>query len=53
MTWLLWVLVLADGEWRAWEHRYATRAQCEEVRELITYRREHLLMAQCRLTTAN
>jgi hypothetical protein len=46
-VWILWVLVIADGEWRAWEHEYKTRAACEEVRALITYRRENQLQAQC------
>ena len=47
-VWILWVLVFADGEWRAWEHDYMNREQCEEVRALITYRREHQLIAVCR-----
>jgi hypothetical protein len=46
-VWILWVLVTADGEWRAWEHEYKTRAECEEVGALITYRREHQIQAQC------
>lgn len=48
-SWILWVLVQADGEWRAWERQYATRLACEEVRQLITYRRESSIRAECRL----
>ncbi len=46
-VWILWVLVFADGEWRAWDHEYARLSECEEVRELITYRREYQLQARC------
>jgi len=46
--WILWVLVYADGVWRAWEHTYTSQAACEEVRALITYRREQQLIAVCR-----
>ena len=46
--WILWVLVFADGKWRAWEHTYTSQAACEEVRALISYRREHQLIAVCR-----
>lgn len=49
MIWILWVLVIADGEWRAWEHNYLSQLHCEEVRALISYRREHQLIAVCRL----
>lgn len=49
VIWLLWVLVYADGEWRAWTHEYARLEECLEVRELITYRREHQLTARCEL----
>lgn len=48
IVWTLWVLVFADGEWRAWEHVYTSQAACEEVRALISYRREHQLIAVCR-----
>jgi len=47
-SWILWVLVAADGEWRAWERHYDTRLACEEVRQLITYRRESSIRAECR-----
>jgi hypothetical protein len=47
-SWILWVLVQADGEWRAWERHYDTRLACEEVRQLITYRRESSIRAECR-----
>jgi hypothetical protein len=46
-VWILWVLVFADGEWRAWEANYFSQAACEEVKHLITYRRETVLMAVC------
>lgn len=46
--WILWVLVFADGKWRDWEHTYTSQAACEEVRALITYRREQQLIAVCR-----
>lgn len=48
MTWILWVLVYADGSWRAWEHEYTTLEACLEVRKIITHHREHQLQAVCR-----
>lgn len=47
-VWILWVLVFNDGVWRAWEHVYTSQDACEEVRQLITYRREDKLIAVCR-----
>jgi hypothetical protein len=47
-VWILWVLVFADGEWRAWEHSYNRLEECLEVLKVITYRREHQLQAECR-----
>ena len=46
--WILWVLVLADGQWRAWEHIYASAEACEEVRRVIVHHRDHVLRAECR-----
>jgi hypothetical protein len=46
---ILVVLVAADGVWRDWEHRYATREECLEVVQLITYRREQTIQARCEL----
>lgn len=48
-VWILWVLVIADGHWRAWEHQYTSREQCEEIRQLITYHRENQILAKCRI----
>ena len=47
-VWILWVLIFADGEWRAWEHQYPSREACEEVRKLITHHRDDVLRAVCR-----
>lgn len=49
MTWILWVLVIADGSWRAWEHEYRTLEACVEVQQIITQHRETKIQAQCRL----
>lgn len=46
---VLVVLIVADGRWLDWEHVYATRAECEEVQQLITYRREDQIRARCEL----
>jgi hypothetical protein len=46
-VWILWVLVFADGNWRAWEHAYSRQAECDEVKHTVTYRREHVLLAVC------
>jgi|LakMenE18May11ns_1017448.scaffolds.fasta_scaffold9897093_2 hypothetical protein len=48
-VWILWVLVIADGEWRAWEHEYTTHAACEEVRKVIIHHRELQIQAVCRI----
>ena len=45
--WILVVLVVADGEWREWDHRYTRLAECLEVREIITHRREDQIQARC------
>ena len=39
--------ILADGEWREWEHYYARLEECLEVKDLLTYRREHQLIVRC------
>lgn len=52
-VWILWVLVFNDGAWRAWELVYTSREACEEVRLLITYRREDQLTAVCRATESS
>lgn len=41
------VLVLADGEWREWDHYYSRLEECQEAKELLTYRREHVLIIRC------
>ena len=46
-VWVLWVLVFADGTWRAWERDYSNQDSCEEVRKTITHHREHTLQARC------
>lgn len=46
--WILWVLVIADGSWRAWEIEYHSQEACLEVRRLITHHREHQITAVCR-----
>ncbi len=46
--WILWVLVIADGHWRAWETEYHSLAACLEVQRLITYHREDQITAVCR-----
>lgn len=45
--WVLVVLVVADGEWRTWDKEYTTLEACEEIKQLITYRRETQIIAQC------
>lgn len=46
--WILWVLIIADGEWRAWEREYPTWAACQEVRKIVLHHREHQIQAECR-----
>ena len=46
-VWVMMVLVLADGEWREWEHHYARLEECQEAKELLTYRRENILIIRC------
>jgi hypothetical protein len=46
-VWILWVLVYADGEWRAW-NTYNTVKECEEVIQIIRHHRENVLEAYCR-----
>lgn len=46
--WILWVLVVADGNWRAWEHTYYSKDACEEVKKVITHHRETKIIAECR-----
>lgn len=41
------VLVIADGEWREWDHYYARLEECQEAKELLTYRRENILIIRC------
>lgn len=45
--WVLLVIVYAEGVEREWTHRYSRREACEEVRAVITYRREQSLEARC------
>ena len=47
-VWVLWVLVMADGEWREWDHRYSRAEECEEVRQVVLHRREDKILAECR-----
>lgn len=49
MTWILWVLVTADGTWRAWEREYTTVDACLEVQRIITLHREDRIRAECRV----
>jgi hypothetical protein len=46
-VWVMMVLVIADGEWREWTHQYSRLEECLEAKELLTYRREHLLLIRC------
>lgn len=46
-VWILWVLVFADGDWRAWEHTYTTLEACDEIRRVITHHRDKQLQATC------
>lgn len=46
-VWILWVLVFADGEWRAWERNYPNLDSCEEVRKTITHHRDTVMQARC------
>ena len=47
-VWILWVLVYADGAWRAWEREYASREACEEIRITVQHHRQQQLAAECR-----
>jgi hypothetical protein len=46
-VWILWVLVYADGEWRAW-NTYDNLKECEEVIQIIRHHRDNVLEAYCR-----
>jgi len=46
VVWVLVVLVFADGEWRDWRS-YERQEECQEVIQVITHRRENILMAVC------
>ena len=46
VVWVLVVLVFADGEWREW-NSYSRQEECQEVIQVITHRRENILMAVC------
>ncbi len=46
IVWVMVVLVFADGEWRDW-NTYSRIEECLEVVQVITYRREDVLMAVC------
>lgn len=48
-VYVLVMLVVADGRWQDWEHIYRTRAECEEVLQVLTYHREHQLQGRCEL----
>ena len=45
--WVMMVLVIADGEWREWTHQYARLEECLEAKEILTHRREHVLIVRC------
>jgi hypothetical protein len=46
IVWVLIVFVFADGEWREWRS-YDREVECQEVIQVITHRRENVLMAVC------
>jgi hypothetical protein len=48
MKWIfvLMVLVVDDGVWRAW-NSYPTLAECDEVIQVITHHREEKIKAYC------
>ena len=47
IVWIMVVLVVADGEWREWTHQYSRLEECLEAKEILTHRREHLLLIRC------
>lgn len=47
-VWILWVLVFADGEWRAWEREYTTLAQCEEIAKTMNRYRDQQFITECK-----
>jgi len=46
-TFVLMVLVYADGHWRAW-NTYTSLKECEEVIQILRNHRENVLEAHCR-----
>jgi hypothetical protein len=46
IVWVMVVLVFADGQWRDWRS-YERQEECQEVIQVITHRRENILMAVC------